>query len=132
MTKESDHSANLSKAREMLLVERRQLAAELTKAYQRGDGEKRERFTVVQSMIEAIDRAALDEARIARGEDPVQTVTHYVTGKSVSVSIPLARLRAVLVIISPDRVAGLALERLFNIQSRHISVASSEKHNSCT
>ena len=76
MTKESDHSANLSKAREMLLVERRPLAAELTKSYQRGDGEKRERFMVVQSMIEAIDRAALDEARIARGEDPVLTVTH--------------------------------------------------------
>ena len=84
MTKESDHSANLSKAREMLLVERRQLAAELTKSYQRGDGEKRERFMVVQSMIEAIDRAALDEARIARGEDPVPTVTHYVTGKPKS------------------------------------------------
>ena len=81
MTKESEHSANLSKAREMLLVERRQLAAELTKSYQRGDGEKRERFMVVQSMIEAIDRAALDEARIARGEDPVPTVTHYVTEK---------------------------------------------------
>ena len=62
MTKESEHSANLSKAREMLLVERRQLAAELTKSYQRGDGEKRERFMVVQSMIEAIDRAALDAA----------------------------------------------------------------------
>ena len=81
MTKESEHSANLSKAREMLLVERRRLAAELTKSYQRGDGEKRERFMVVQSMIEAIDRAALDEARIARGEDPVPTVTHYVTEK---------------------------------------------------
>jgi hypothetical protein len=58
MTKASDHSANLSKAREMLLVERRQLAAELTKSYQRGDGEKRERFTVVQSMIEGIDLCA--------------------------------------------------------------------------
>src|SRR5262249_3584427 len=79
MTKESDHSANLSKAREMLLVERRQLAAELTKSYQRGDGEKRERFMVVQSMIEAIDRAALDEARIARGEDPLPAATHYAT-----------------------------------------------------
>jgi hypothetical protein len=81
MTKENEHTANLSKAREMFLAERRQLAAELTKSYQRGDGEKRERFMVVQSMIEAIDRAALDEARIARGEDPVPTVTHYVTGK---------------------------------------------------
>jgi hypothetical protein len=72
MTKENDHSANLRKAREMLLVERRQLAAELTRSYQRGDGEKRERFTIVQSMIESIDRAALDEARIARGENPVR------------------------------------------------------------
>ena len=72
MTKENDHSVNLRKAREMHLVECRQLAAELTRSYQRGDGEKRERFTIVQSMIEAIDRAALDEARIARGEDPVR------------------------------------------------------------
>ena len=57
----------------MLLAERRQLAAELTKSYQGGDGEKRERFTVIQSMIEAIDRAALDKARFAREEGLVPT-----------------------------------------------------------
>jgi hypothetical protein len=68
VTKEIDHSADLGKAREKLLAERRELAADLTKPYQRGDGEKRERFTVIQSMIEAIDRAALDEARIVREE----------------------------------------------------------------
>ena len=68
VTKEIDHSADLGKAREKLLVERRELAAELTKPYQRGDGEKRERFIVVQSMIEAIDRAIADEERMARGE----------------------------------------------------------------
>jgi hypothetical protein len=73
MTKGNEHTANLSKAREMLLAERRQLAAELTKSYQRGDGEKRERFTVIQSMIEAIDRAALDEARIVREEGLIPT-----------------------------------------------------------
>jgi CRISPR/Cas system CMR subunit Cmr4 (Cas7 group RAMP superfamily) len=56
--------SNVGATREMLLAERRQLAAELTKSYQRGDGEKRERFTGIQSMIEASDRAALDEARM--------------------------------------------------------------------
>ena len=73
MTKGNEHTANLSKAREMLLAERRQLAAELTKPNQRGDGEKRERFKVIQSMIEAIDRAALDEARIVREEGLIPT-----------------------------------------------------------
>ena len=73
MTKGNEHTANLSKVREMLLAERRQLAAELTKPYQRGDGEKRERFKVIQSMIEAIDRAALDEVRIVREEGLVPT-----------------------------------------------------------
>jgi hypothetical protein len=73
MTKANEHTANLSKAREMFLAERRQLAAELTKPYQRGDGEKRERFAVIQSMIEAIDRAAQDEARIVREEGMVPT-----------------------------------------------------------
>jgi hypothetical protein len=72
MTKGNEHTANLSKAREMLLAERRQLAAELTKPYQRGDGE-RTLFMVIQSMIEAIDRAALDEARIVREEGLVPT-----------------------------------------------------------
>jgi hypothetical protein len=68
MAKEIDHSADLGKAREKLLAERRELAADLTKPYQRGDGEKRERFMVLQSMIEAIDRAVADEERIAGGE----------------------------------------------------------------
>jgi hypothetical protein len=68
VTKEIDHCADLSKARKTLLAERRELAADLTKPYQRGDGEKRERFMVIQSMIEAIDRAVADEARMARGE----------------------------------------------------------------
>jgi hypothetical protein len=68
VTKTIDHSADLGKAREKLLSERRELAADLAKPYQRGDGEKRERFMVVQSMIEAIDRAVADEERIATGE----------------------------------------------------------------
>jgi len=80
MTNEIDHSANLRKAREMLLAERGQLAADLTKPYQRGDGEKRERFMVAQSTIEAIDRAIADEERMARGEKPVPIVTAFVAG----------------------------------------------------
>ena len=68
MKKEIDRSADLGKAREKLLVERQELAADLTKPYQRGDSVKRERFMVVHSMIEAIDRAIADEERMARGE----------------------------------------------------------------
>ena len=70
VTKEIDHSSDLGKAREKLLAERRELAADLTKPYQRGDSEKRERFMVVQSVIEAVDRATADEERLARGESP--------------------------------------------------------------
>src|SRR5262249_14606227 len=79
MTKESDHSANLSKAREMLLVERRQLAAELTKSYQRGDGEKRERFMVVQPMMEGFEGGAREEAGVGRGGARVLPEPHYAT-----------------------------------------------------
>jgi hypothetical protein len=68
VTKEVDHSTDLSRARQKLLAEHRELAADLTKPYQRGDSEKRERFMVIQSMIEAIDRAIADEERLARGE----------------------------------------------------------------
>jgi hypothetical protein len=50
------------------LAERRELVADLTQPYQRGDGEKRERFMVIQSLIEAIDRAVADEERMARAE----------------------------------------------------------------
>jgi len=68
MAKEIDHSADLGRARKTLLAERRELVADLTQPYQRGDGEKRERFMVIQYMIEAIDRAVADEERMARAE----------------------------------------------------------------
>jgi hypothetical protein len=62
MTKDSEETTNLRNARNGLLQERRQLANELTKPYQRGATESlRERFMVVQSTIEAIDRAIDDE-----------------------------------------------------------------------
>ena len=66
MTKESDHTANLRKARERLVEDRRQLAADLAKPFQRGDDKKRELFTAIQSAIDAIDQAIEDERNSVR------------------------------------------------------------------
>jgi hypothetical protein len=56
----------LSAARERLLEERRGLAGELAKPYERGKTEQlRERFIAVQATIDAIDRAIADERYIA-------------------------------------------------------------------
>jgi hypothetical protein len=71
MTKDSEETTNLRNARNGLLQERRQLANELTKPYQRGATESlRERFIVVQSTIEAIDRAAKDEKQLETKPEP--------------------------------------------------------------
>ncbi len=63
MTNGSDHTANLRKARERLVEDRRQLAADLAKPFKRGDERKRELFTAIQSAIDAIDRAIEDERK---------------------------------------------------------------------
>jgi hypothetical protein len=71
MTKDSEETTNLQNARNGLLQERRQLANELTKPYQRGATESlRERFIVVQSTIEAIDRAVKDEKQLETKPEP--------------------------------------------------------------
>jgi hypothetical protein len=64
MTQENNHTANLRKARERLLEDRRQLAADLAKPFKRGDERKRELFTAIQSTIDAIDQAIEDERLI--------------------------------------------------------------------
>ena len=60
-TKENEHTANLQKARERLVEDRRQIAADLAKPFKRGDEQKRELFTGIQSAIDAIDQAIDDE-----------------------------------------------------------------------
>jgi hypothetical protein len=60
-TKENEHTANLRKARERLVEDRRQIAADLAKPFKRGDEQKRELFTGIQSAIDAIDQAIDDE-----------------------------------------------------------------------
>jgi hypothetical protein len=61
LTKENEHTANLRKARERLVEDRRQLAADLAKPFKRDDERKREIFTAIQSTIDAIDQAIEDE-----------------------------------------------------------------------
>ena len=53
--------ANLQKARDRLVEDRQQLAADLAKSFKRGDEEKQALFTATQAAIEAIDRAIADE-----------------------------------------------------------------------
>ena len=66
MDKESEHIKTLSAARERLIAERRALADQLAKPYERvKTSECREKFIAVQKTIEAIDLALADEKQIA-------------------------------------------------------------------
>ena len=62
-TKENEHTANLRKARERLVEDRRQIAADLAKPFKRGDEQKRELFAGIQSARSGwtIDQAIDDE-----------------------------------------------------------------------
>jgi hypothetical protein len=67
MDTENEHVKNLSAARERLIAERRALAGELAKPFERlKTSESREKFIAIQHVIESIDRALADEKRIAR------------------------------------------------------------------
>ena len=66
MDKESEHIKTLSAARERLIAERRALADQLAKPYERvKTSECREKFIAVQKTIEAIDLALADEKQIS-------------------------------------------------------------------
>ena len=66
MDTKNEHVKNLSAARERLIAERRALAGELAKPYERiKTSECKEKFIAVQKMIEAIDLALADEKHIA-------------------------------------------------------------------
>ena len=66
MDTENEYVKNLSAAREGLIAERRALAGELAKPYERiKTSESREKFIAIQKVIESIDRALADETRIA-------------------------------------------------------------------
>jgi hypothetical protein len=63
---ETEHTKNLTAARERLVEERRDLAVALNNPYTRGHTENlQDRFNVIQATIEAIDRAIGDEKHIA-------------------------------------------------------------------
>jgi hypothetical protein len=67
MDTKNEHVKNLSAARERLIIERRALASELAKPYERVlTSECREKFIAVQKTIEAIDLALADEKHIAK------------------------------------------------------------------
>ena len=66
MDTENEYVKNFSAARERLIAERRALAGELVKPYERIEtSESREKFIAIQKVIESIDRALADETRIA-------------------------------------------------------------------
>jgi hypothetical protein len=66
--------AQLATARERIVVDRRELADELAKPYERGRYEQWRRIIEVQATIDAIDRAITDERSIKDKGKPVSLV----------------------------------------------------------
>ena len=61
-----DHVANLEKAREQLVMQRRSLAEAMAGGYQRGETEKQmELFRSIQGTLADMEEAILDERRRA-------------------------------------------------------------------
>jgi hypothetical protein len=64
MTKQIDRTANLHRARERFVDDRRQLAADLAKHFKKGDEKKRELFAAIQFTIDAIDQSSKTNGRM--------------------------------------------------------------------
>ena len=64
----------LAAARERVVADRRELADELAKPYERGRYEQWSRIIEVQATIDAIDRAVKDERCIAEKGKPLSFV----------------------------------------------------------
>ena len=64
----------LAAARERIVADRRELADELAKPYERGRYEQWRRIVEVQATIDAIDRAITDERSIKDKGKPVSLV----------------------------------------------------------
>ena len=64
MTEQIDRTANLHRARERFVEDRRQLAADLAKPFKRGDEKKRELFTAIQFAIDATDQSSKTNGRM--------------------------------------------------------------------
>ena len=84
MQQHNEHIANLAAARDRLVEERRGLATELDKPYERSRGrdteDVRDAFVKVQAVIDAVERAIAHEAHVQRSRDtdePVQGAGFY-------------------------------------------------------
>jgi hypothetical protein len=70
MPLENEHLEKLRGARTQTVGGRREIAARLAEAYEEGETEElREWFVEIQATIEAIDRAILDEEKLAHRTD---------------------------------------------------------------
>jgi len=74
------HVDRLLEARERAVADRRALAAEITKPYERGREQLHQRFVELQAAIDAIDRAITDEQCIAEKGKPMSLVAPIATG----------------------------------------------------
>jgi hypothetical protein len=65
------HVNQLLEARERAVADRRTLAVEIAKPYERGREQLHQRFVELQTAIDAIDRAIADERCIAERGKPM-------------------------------------------------------------
>ncbi|MGA9008803.1 MAG: hypothetical protein WB495_18455 [Xanthobacteraceae bacterium] len=71
---ENEHVKQLSAARVRLIANRRSTAAEIADESRRGlNGDTCDALILIQTTIEAIDRALADEAKLARERDALPT-----------------------------------------------------------
>jgi hypothetical protein len=84
------HVDRLLEARERAVADRRALAAEIAKPYERGREQLHQRFVELQAAIDAIDRAITDERCIAEKGKPMPLVTPIVAGPARPSPAPAA------------------------------------------
>ena len=74
------HVDQLLEARERAVADRRALAAEIAKPYERGREQLHQRFVELQAAIDAIDRAITDERCIVEKGKPMSLVAPIASG----------------------------------------------------
>ena len=84
------HVDQLLEARERAVADRRALAAEIAKPYERGREQLHQRFVELQAAIDAIDRAITDERFIAEKGKPMPLVTPIAAGPARPSPAPAA------------------------------------------
>jgi len=85
------HVDQLLEARERAVADRRALAAEIAKPYERGREQLHQRFVELQAAIDAIDRAITDERCIVEKGKPMSLGQRFLGSNHIRLHRPVCR-----------------------------------------